>query len=93
MLVIRRHARQSILIGGAVEIEVMECGGNRVKLGIRAPKEIPVMRAEARQTREQNLAAAGSLAANRAGTRVGAREWRLEELAIQAPPREADMKS
>jgi carbon storage regulator len=63
MLVIRRHAGESIWIGDQIEIEVMECGSNRVKLGIRAPKEVPVVREEARLTREQNLAAAHALQA------------------------------
>jgi len=58
MLVIRRHPGEAIQIGDEVEIVVMECGAGRVKLGIRAPKEIAVMRAEVRSTREQNLAAA-----------------------------------
>lgn len=58
MLVIRRHAGQSILIGGDIEIQVIELGHNRVKLGVIAPGHIPVVRQEARLTREQNLAAA-----------------------------------
>ena len=57
MLVIRRHPGEAIQIGGDVEVVVIECGQGRVKLGIRAPKEIPVMRSEVRLTREQNLAA------------------------------------
>ena len=57
MLVIRRHAGQSIRIGDAVEIEIIECAPHRVKVGIRAPKEIPVVRGEVALTREQNLAA------------------------------------
>jgi len=61
MLVIRRHPGESILIGGEIELEVIECGHNRVKLGIRAPQHIPVMRAEVKATREQNLAAAQSI--------------------------------
>ena len=61
MLVIRRHPGESILIGGEIELEVIECGHNRVKLGIRAPQHIPVMRGEVMLTREQNLAAARSI--------------------------------
>ena len=64
MLVIRRHPGEAIQIGDEVEIVVMECGAGRVKLGIRAPKEIAVVRAEVRQTREQNLAAARVLRKN-----------------------------
>jgi len=61
MLVIRRHAGESILIGDDIELEVIECGHNRVKLGIRAPRHVPVTRSEMKGTREQNLAAARSL--------------------------------
>ena len=38
MLVIRRHAGQSIRIGDSVEIEIIECAPHRVKLGIRRPE-------------------------------------------------------
>lgn len=59
MLVIRRRPGESIRVGADIEIEVMECGANRVKLGIRAPREIGVWRKEASGAREQNIAAAG----------------------------------
>jgi carbon storage regulator len=59
MLVIRRRTGEAIRIGADVEIEVIECLGNRVKLGVRAPRAIPVWRAEQKATREQNIAAAG----------------------------------
>ena len=62
MLVIRRHPGETILIGGEIELEVIECGHNRVKLGVRAPQHITVLRGEAKATREQNLAAAKSVA-------------------------------
>jgi carbon storage regulator len=62
VLVIRRRPGESIRIGDEVEIEVIECGPHRVKLGISAPKHVPVVRNEARLTREQNLAAAGAMA-------------------------------
>jgi len=62
MLVIRRRTGESLRIGEDVEIEIIECGPNRVKLGIRAPREVSVMRTEVRQTCEQNLAAARSMA-------------------------------
>lgn len=63
MLVIRRHPGQAIHIGADVEILVLDCGHGRVKLGIRAPQHIPVMRDEVRLTREQNLAAARAMEA------------------------------
>jgi len=46
VLVIRRRAGQCILIAGDIEIEVLETSSARVKLGIRAPKEVEVLRKE-----------------------------------------------
>jgi carbon storage regulator len=59
MLVIRRRPGEAIRIGEDVEIEVIECEGNRVKLGVRAPRAVAVWRSEVTATREQNIAAAG----------------------------------
>ena len=58
MLVIRRRAGQSVLIGDNVEIEVIEVSPGRVRLGITAPREVLVMRKDINLTREQNLIAA-----------------------------------
>lgn len=63
MLVIRRRAGESFWIGDLVEVEVVEAGPGRVKLGIRAPREIPVLRSEIKAVREQNLRAAGEIGA------------------------------
>lgn len=58
MLVIQRRCGESILIGKEIEIQVTEIGPTRVKLGIQAPKEVPVLRKEVHLTRVQNLSAA-----------------------------------
>jgi carbon storage regulator len=58
MLVISRRAGESVLIGEDVEIQVLETGSGRVKLGINAPRAVPVLRNEVRLTRDQNRAAA-----------------------------------
>ena len=58
MLIMRRRAGESILIGDDVEIQVIETGPARVKLGILAPKHVSVTRKEVKLTQEQNLAAA-----------------------------------
>lgn len=58
MLIVRRRAGQAILIGGQVEVHVLEIAPGRVKLGVLAPREIPVIRAEVRLTEQANLAAA-----------------------------------
>lgn len=46
MLVLTRKTDESIRIGDDVEIIVVSVRGNRVRLGIRADREIPVRRAE-----------------------------------------------
>ena len=61
MLVIRRREGESILIGEEVEIEVLEITPARVKLGIRAPERVTILRKELQATREQNQAAARGL--------------------------------
>jgi len=58
VLVIRRRAGESILIAGEIEIEVLETTPNRVKLGIRAPKEVDVIRKEVGLIAAENLSAA-----------------------------------
>lgn len=58
MLVIRRRPGQSILIGDGVEVQILEAGSSRVKLGISAPASVTILRKETAETREQNLTAA-----------------------------------
>jgi carbon storage regulator len=58
VLVIRRRFGEILLIGDGVEIEILECSHSGVKLGIRAPKEITVLRKEIFLTGQQNRLAA-----------------------------------
>ena len=51
---IRRRSNESILLGDNIEIQVLEIAGNRVKLGISAPRELLVLRKELQQTEEFN---------------------------------------
>lgn len=60
MLIIRRRRGESITVGDDVEIEILETSPTQVKLGIRAPKSISVLRKEILITREQNKVASGS---------------------------------
>ena len=46
ILVLTRKSNQSIMIGDDVEITVVSVAGDKVRLGIDAPREIPVHRAE-----------------------------------------------
>jgi carbon storage regulator len=46
MLVLSRKSMQCVEIGNCVVVTVLEIRGNRVRLGIDAPKEIAVLRTE-----------------------------------------------
>lgn len=46
MLVLSRKPNESIIIGDNVEIKIVEVRGEQVKLGITAPRDIPVHRKE-----------------------------------------------
>lgn len=49
MLILARKAGEKILIGSDIEVEVLEVRGDAVKLGISAPREVPVWRGELAQ--------------------------------------------
>ena len=60
MLVLRRRAGESLLIGNDIEIELLELTAQGAKIGIRAPRETVVLRKELKITQEQNAHAAQS---------------------------------
>ena len=46
MLVLTRKSNQSIMIGDDVEVSVLSVMGEKVRIGIQAPRDIPVFRKE-----------------------------------------------
>jgi carbon storage regulator len=54
----RRRAGESILIGEDIEIQILHIGESRIKIGITAPKSVPVTMKEVKLVGEENLAAA-----------------------------------
>lgn len=46
MLVLTRKSNQSIMIGDDVEVSVLAIMGEKVRIGIQAPRSIPVFRKE-----------------------------------------------
>jgi carbon storage regulator len=46
MLVLTRKANQSIMIGDDIEVSVLSVMGEKVRLGIQAPRRVPVFRKE-----------------------------------------------
>ena len=56
MLVLSRKLSESIVIDGRITVTLVEIRGNRVQLGIEAPREIPVVRTELRKILENTPA-------------------------------------
>jgi carbon storage regulator len=65
MLVLTRKSNQSIMIGDDIEVSVLSIMGEKVRIGIQAPRDIPVFRKEVyleiqqERGRERELAGSG----------------------------------
>jgi carbon storage regulator len=46
MLVLTRKSNQSIMIGNDIEVSVLAIMGEKVRIGIQAPRDVPVFRKE-----------------------------------------------
>jgi carbon storage regulator len=53
MLVLARRAGEEIRIGADIEITITEITGSRVRIGITAPKEIPIIRKELEEKQKE----------------------------------------
>jgi carbon storage regulator len=64
MLVLTRKSNQSIMIGDDIEVSVLSIMGEKVRIGIQAPRDVPVFRREVyleiQQERGGDAAAAGA---------------------------------
>ncbi|TGN17173.1 carbon storage regulator CsrA [Leptospira idonii] len=61
MLVLARRSNQSIMIGDDIEIVIVDIKGDQVKIGVKAPKNVSVHRAEVyKEIQEENKKAAGT---------------------------------
>jgi carbon storage regulator len=60
MLVLTRKSNQSIMIGDDIEVSVLAIMGEKLRIGIQAPREIPVFRKEVYlEIQQERLAASG----------------------------------
>ena len=58
MLIITRRAGERIMVGDDIVVEIMEMVGNSVRVGIAAPRSVPVYREEIyTAVRDENRAA------------------------------------
>ena len=63
MLALSRRCNESIMLGNDIEITVLEVKGDQVKIGISAPKSLPIYRKEIySQIRQSNSEAAETAA-------------------------------
>lgn len=69
MLVLSRKKDESIVINDNIVVTIVEIRGDKVRLGIDAPRDVPVHRQEVLDAiiREQNLADAGTSGDSQAG--------------------------
>lgn len=90
MLVLTRKIHETITIGDEVEVTVVRINGDRVGLGVNAPRHVAVHRHEVfRAIQEENRRAAGSLGSVDLG-RLGSRLFAAgKERGRRAPPPEA----
>lgn len=59
MLALSRKKNEALIINNNIEITILEVKGDQVKIGITAPKEVPIYRKEVYvQIQEANKAAA-----------------------------------
>lgn len=61
MLALSRKVNESIMIGNDIEITILEIKGDQIRIGISAPKSVPIYRKELYlQILESNKEAASS---------------------------------
>ncbi len=67
MLVLSRKKNESIVINDDISIVVVEIRGDKVRLGVEAPKEVPVHRREVYEAIKRNEQSQDKDAASAAG--------------------------
>jgi carbon storage regulator len=71
MLVLSRKKNESIVINNDITIVVVEIRGDKVRLGVEAPKEVPVHRREVYDAIHRAAGSGGSNGTGNAGGNAG----------------------
>jgi len=62
MLVLSRKRDESIIIGDDIEVTVIDVRGDTVRIGVNAPKSVPIFRQEIYEAiQKENIAASKSM--------------------------------
>ena len=56
MLILTRRVNESLMIGDQITVTVLEVKGRQVRLGVNAPKEVPVHRKEVYERVQREMA-------------------------------------
>lgn len=81
MLVLSRYKDQSIYIGDDIVVTIVDVRGDRIRLGIEAPPNVPVHRQEIYEAIQRENAENVSEADARGGTAVATRAGRRSDVA------------
>lgn len=57
MLMLKRKTTEQILIGKSIVVTITRIGHSSVKIGIEAPRDVPIRRAEVPERQEEKRAA------------------------------------
>jgi carbon storage regulator len=71
MLVLTRKSNQSIMIGDDIEVSVLSIMGEKVRIGIQAPRDIPVFRREVYLEIQEERGSVGVGVGDRSGANSG----------------------
>lgn len=59
-MIISRKPGESFTLGDDIKVSVLEITGDRIKIGIQAPKSVSIMRSEVADTKQSNVEAVKS---------------------------------